>query len=107
MSTYDDDKLVENESSRVLGIGAGTFTVGFLCFATVVVWLLTAPQVGAVKNLMRLTMILISAAVIMILIFADRDSQFKNQTEEVKVRFVIVIFVIVIETVAFRITMTA
>ena len=86
MSTTQDDDLVENESSRIMGIGAGTFTVGFLVFATIVVYLLTIPQVGTVKHIMRTTMVLISAVVVMILVFADRESQYKNQTEEVKVR---------------------
>mmetsp|Transcript_2550 Transcript_2550/g.3896 ORF Transcript_2550/g.3896 Transcript_2550/m.3896 type:complete len:138 (-) Transcript_2550:151-564(-) len=83
-SSSGNDDLEENESSRVLGIGAGTFTVAFMFFITVLVWILTAPQAGLLKNMMRITTIVLFLSVFAILLFADRDSQYKNQEEEVK-----------------------
>lgn len=74
----DDDTLVENNSSRVLGIGSGTFTVAILFFSTILVWIFTTPQTEPLKTIIRSISSFISITIVVILLLADRQSKYQS-----------------------------
>lgn len=84
-SASQNDDLVENESSRILGIGAGTFTVAVLFFANVLIWLFTTPQIEPLKSIIRSVSTLVFIIIFAILLLADRESQYQSTGDVVKV----------------------
>jgi low temperature requirement protein LtrA len=84
-SETNDDQLVENSSSRVLGVGSGTFAVGVMFFSTILVWIFTSPQTGPLKSVIRAVVTLMCLTVFAILLLADRESQYQSTGEVVQV----------------------
>jgi hypothetical protein len=82
-STVTDDDLVENDSSRVLGVGSGTFAVAILFFSTVLVWIFTTPQTEPLKSVIRSVVTLMFVTIFAILLLADRESQYQSSTGDV------------------------
>lgn len=82
-SSVTDDDLVENDSSRVLGVGSGTFTVAILFFSTVLVWIFTSPQTGPLKSVIRSVVTLMFITIFAILLLADRESQYQSSSGDV------------------------
>ena len=81
----DDDTMIENRSSRVLGIGSGTFVVAILFFSTLLVWIFTSPQSEPLKSIMRTVSSLISITIFAILLLADKQSQYQSTGSVVQV----------------------
>ena len=82
-SSVTDDDLVENDSSRVLGVGSGTFAVAILFFSTVLVWIFTSPQTGPLKSVIRSVVTLMFVTIFAILLLADRESQYHSSSGDV------------------------
>jgi hypothetical protein len=81
----DDTQLEENPSSRILGIGAGVFTIAVLFFSTVLVWIFTSPSTGTLKTVMRSTTVTISLTAVAILLLAERQDQYTSTGAVVEV----------------------
>jgi hypothetical protein len=86
-SSVTDDDLAENDSSRVLGVGSGTFAIAVLFFSTVLVWIFTSPQTEPLKSVIRSVVTFMFVTIFAILLLADRESQYQSTGEVVKVRF--------------------
>mmetsp|Transcript_8540 Transcript_8540/g.14486 ORF Transcript_8540/g.14486 Transcript_8540/m.14486 type:complete len:135 (-) Transcript_8540:256-660(-) len=85
MSSTESDERVENESSKILGIGGGTFTVFFLAMIVCLVWVLTAPlKFGPLKRLTRLFSLLTFIVIFLILLLSDREDQYQGEGEKIE-----------------------
>jgi hypothetical protein len=88
MAAADDDDatLVENPSALVFGImGSGVFAIIFMVFLTFVVCVLSVPCRAIEKTVARVVIIVLTAIVVLILIFADKESKFSSTSLSDKV----------------------
>eukprot|EP01041_Mallomonas_annulata_P013332 gene13332-28244_t len=70
--------VVENAKSRILGIGIGTFTVGLLAIFTILIWIFSTGCTKFSKWSIRWLSTIIFVVIFMLLVFAERDSQYKK-----------------------------
>ncbi len=75
----DDDDFVEVDSSRIYGIGYGTFTTLILFFFIVFVWLVSEPLRGCAKWSSRLLSVIVFAIVFLLMVFAERGQRYQGQ----------------------------
>lgn len=76
MSTAAPSQVtIDTPSSRVIGIGIGTFIVFFLAFINAVVWILSVPCFAPPKVLSRLIAFIILVVVSTILLFAEKEDK--------------------------------
>jgi small-conductance mechanosensitive channel len=64
----------------VLGVGVGIFVIFFFFIVLVVVWFLSLHCAKAEKLFSRILALLVFIIVLLILIFAPRDSQYEKST---------------------------
>ena len=92
MSTNDDE--TEASPTRILGIGVGTFLIALFFFIMVLVWLISSPEKGPCKPISRALFTAIFIIVTLLLINADRDSRFEDQSEVEVIAFLYIINII-------------
>ena len=75
MSTDDDYHATD---TKILGLGIGTFLIGFFLVLCVFVWLLSTPCGGFMKWFSRWFSLLILLIVFLVLYFAERENSQKS-----------------------------
>ena len=76
-SSGSDPNIVQRPPTLVLGLlGVGTFIVFFLAILNVLVWIFSSAMYPAPKVLSRLIAFLLFAIITIILLFAERESQY-------------------------------
>jgi hypothetical protein len=82
----DDTTLEQNSSTLVFGImGVGTFILLFMTALVLVVWLFTLPFTMISKIMLRAISLIIFGIIVLILVFAERESKFRNESSAIEV----------------------
>ena len=72
----DTSKVIDNPSNLVLGMGVGTFIVAFFGVVLLFVFIFSSPCAKTEKIIWRGATFLIFVIIVLVLIFAERESQF-------------------------------
>ena len=87
MSTTSTTNMVEAPSTRVMGLGIGIFVIGFFSIVLIIIFLISTPCSVRPKIFCRALSTISLGVIILLLIFAPRESAFVSTQPEVKVTY--------------------
>ena len=90
MSDDDAEVLVEVPTSRVLGLGVGIFVIVFFTICFIVIFLISAPCSVRPKLFWRCFASVSLALIVLLLIYAPRESAYVSTDDEIKVLLCVV-----------------
>lgn len=87
MAGDDDSSQILNESTQVLGMGVGTFCVFFFAIVISGIWFFSTSCLAVTKVLWRSISVFLFIVIMLILIFAPRESKYTDSGMVVNVSF--------------------